>query len=185
MIARQKPPFTAIPDPPESVLHESRARFEAGQADLAQMAQEFGMALSTLKTRIARRWKWRAPTARKRGKPLVAKRRGRRGDARTRLNGSVRTVLKRELARLESEFASLPPDGDIERTTRVLASLVRTLVALARLDGVPARHSTQVAHAEPETPVDLARLRDDLARRLGAPDGPGEPAPDTGRSEPA
>ena len=180
MSARQKPPFTPIPDPPAPVLHEARARFEAGQADLAQMAQEFGMALSTLKGRIARSWKWRAPSARKRGKPVAMRRRGRRGDARTRLNGSVRTVLKRELARLESEFASLPPDGDIERTTRVLASLVRTLVALARLDGVPARHSTQVAHAEPETPVDLARLRDDLARRLGAPDGPEELAPDTG-----
>jgi hypothetical protein len=168
--------FTPIADPPDHVLAAARVRFETGQADLAQMARDFGMAVSTLKLRIRHRWKWRL---RRRRTP-----RGKSGQAvQKRLNGSVRSMLTRELAKLETEFSALPEDGDVERTTKVLASLVRILVAMARLDAPAARQPKQEPHADTEPPVDLARLRHDLARRLGAAEPEAAAAADAGEPE--
>jgi hypothetical protein len=181
MTSSQRQPFTPIADPPAQVLAEARARFETGHADLVQMAHDFGMALSTLKHRIRHRWRWqlhRAAPKRPRGKGHARSGTGSGRAVRTRLNGSVRGMLARELTRLEGEFSALP-EGDIERTTRVLANLVRILVAMARLDATPQRKSKQETHADQGAPVDLARLRDDLARRLGATGEPTDATRDT------
>ena len=160
-----RPHFTPIADPPADVLAHSRVQFEKGSVTLADLATRFGMSVSTLKARMARRWGWTPPRPARTNKAKKARK------ARTphlRLDGKVRGVLKRELARFEKELADLPPEGgDIERTTRVLASLVRTLAALARLETSPHRKGGAPVHDLNEPAPDMARIRDELVHRLG------------------
>ena len=161
----QRPHFTPIADPPANVLAHSRAQFEKGSVTLADLAKQFGMSVATLKARMAKRWGWIQPRP-PRATKLTKSRKVR--TPHLRLDGKVRGVLKRELARFEKELADLPPEGgDIERTTRVLASLVRTLAALARLETSPHRKGGAPVHDLNEPAPDMARIRDELVHRLG------------------
>jgi hypothetical protein len=183
-------PFAAVPDPAPDILVEARRRYEAGQVTMTALAAEFGIGRATLSARIARVWKWKAPRKRRKtvaGKPkpkpkpktktsAKAKPKGRIGGLRTKVRGA----LQRHLSKLESGLQGLPEDADMERTARILASLVKTLAELARLDGASGGRS-KGAHAPNHDPnhapadaadgaepaVDLAGLRADLARRLG------------------
>lgn len=162
--------FAPIADPPAEELAAARAQYLAGTVSVAQLARLFGMSEATLKRRIARRWLWeRTSGARSAASKKASGLRKRRGDVR----GKVRASLRRQLGRLERQLDTLAEDADVERTARILASLVRTLADLARLDGTrPAgsKGPDDDQHTD-AAPLDLAGLRADLARRLGGEGG--------------
>jgi hypothetical protein len=89
------------------------------------------------------------------------------GDSDAQLTDRLERALAREVASFEtSADPEASPDG---RNARILASLVKTLAELRKLEAAPKSKRRQGQANDGETgrpPRDLAALREDLARKL-------------------
>ena len=76
-------------------------------------------------------------------------------------------ALRREIARVESELENVAPPG-AERKARILASLVKTLADLRRLDEASKPNDSEASDERRDgaPPRDLATLRQALVDRL-------------------
>ena len=156
---------------------KARALYDSG-APVADVAAALGMKATAFRA-----------YRKKRGWPLRPSRFAKRADAPTPANAPADAptpaadapadvpVIRRQLEQVfNSNLASLQKrlsgDGatdDIERNARLLASLVKTLAELRRLEALdPARGADANAegHDDERPPRDLDTLRDELARAL-------------------
>ncbi|MDX6806555.1 hypothetical protein [Terrihabitans rhizophilus] len=80
----------------------------------------------------------------------------------------IRRTVEREISTVEDSLAridELVPRGDAEKAARTLASLVKTLIELQRLE---AGAGAGTAKDPDEDGIDIDEFRRDLARRLDA-----------------
>ncbi|MGQ4272454.1 hypothetical protein [Terrihabitans sp. B22-R8] len=78
----------------------------------------------------------------------------------------IRDIVEREVSGVEQTLRRmdrLAPRGDAEKAARTLASLVKTLTELQRLDANAAEQAK-----EPDDEIDIDEFRRELARRLDA-----------------
>ncbi|MGE3247029.1 MAG: hypothetical protein AB7F96_02705 [Beijerinckiaceae bacterium] len=96
------------------------------------------------------------------------------GSGTSALSRKVENAVRRELAGIEQNLGAKGDPADAERNARVLASLVKSLVELGRLEASRredgnAKEGSGGAHAEQSgerPPRNLAQLREELAARL-------------------
>ena len=174
--------FTARPFT-EAELAEARRRYEAGDS-LASIAAGLGISQTTLRRRRLR-WGWpERPAAggveadqrpvRKAAKPVAAAEDAAVGVDTRGLSRRVEAAVRRELSGLEKRLTGSADPAEAERNARVLASLVKSLVELGRLEAVRKQtgggghESSGVDATEDDRrpPRDLAELREALAARL-------------------
>jgi DNA-binding Lrp family transcriptional regulator len=171
--------FERRPDPDAATLADLRHRYDAGDINVRELADEIGLSLATARGRL-KEWNW-GP----------AKKKNTRGVGRDtlktdapRLRAVIRVKASAHVRKLESRLASPSEGDDIERLARTLASLVKTLAELQRADAM--NGSTDDRGADPSDSAgvgpDVARLRSDLVDRLvaaaasaGADDGSNPP----------
>jgi hypothetical protein len=183
--------FTRRPDPDAAVLADIRKRYDAGEIDVAGIAGELGLSPSTIGKRLGE-WGWRKRAAK--GKPAPRAKTRKRTTTKAvatvapragRPPESLPLLLKRLLG-LASRYVEileqrLPDDGggggELEGDPRVLASLVKLISDIARLQGRSGTPHDSGAEADdgdagfnhdPAAGVggDLARLKSDLVERL-------------------
>ena len=195
--------FTPVADPDVALLAQVRARFEAGELTLQAAANELGLTRSTLSKRIRGQWLWRLPprlakksTGRKTSAPRKTVAPAKSSPTQVDLSRDELSpeVLHRRLmvqiARLMRAIeANIDENGlpiDAERHGKLLSIVMKQQADAARLEDQAAiakrerqTHASDAASAA-DAPIDLARLRADLARRLaGNPQsGPAEPGPE-------
>ena len=185
--------FVRRPDPDAAVLTDIRKRYDAGEIDVSGIASELGLSRSTIGKRLGE-WGWRNGAAK--GKPASrAKRRKPTGGKsaavaapRARRPPESLPLWLRRLLALASRYVEileqrLPDDGgaggELESDPRILASLVKLISDIARLQGRNGSSHDSGADAddgdaEPSNVVgagagvggDLARLKSDLVERL-------------------
>lgn len=164
-------------------VEDARQRFDAGDS-IHSIASLLGVSGNTMRKYI-RLWEWPARPAkgRKATRPVEAP----DGDAidTRRLARRVEATVRKQLASIEQRIGGEADPADAERDARVLASLVKSLAELARLDaagavaagksaGAGGRKGTGGADDDltisggnaARPPRDLAELREELAARL-------------------
>jgi hypothetical protein len=157
-----------------------RRRFEPGELEnarrlyvetgtpVAEIAATLSLTPRSLAARISG-WGWPSRTRRTQAgdqgggtPPLTAE------DRRAGVVSRVRTTVEREIAQIEDSLARMEPlgspGGDPEKLARTLASLVKTLNELQRLDA----SAGGAAAKEPDDAMDIDEFRRELARRLDA-----------------
>lgn len=153
---------------PAAAVASARRLYEETRTPLAEIARGLGVAPATFRRRLAG-WGFspRGRTKPPRRKPVRPPREAPAApDEPARpldtlaMAERVGAALQRALPRIE---ASLEAGKDVERQARALASLVKTLGDLKRLENAGAA-------ATDEPGRDLAGLREELARRLGLAD---------------
>ena len=202
------PPFIALPDPDAALLAQTRARYESGEINLLEAARALGFSSKTLTHRIAHKWFWRVPrrlaaSKARRSLAEAARIKAPRAPRATKQKPirkselSPRALHRRlmeEIARLmraleaHVDESGLPTDP--ERHAKMMGLVVKLQADAARLDELinqPARERSRDGAADAANndaaaaAIDLARLRADLARKLGDAE-PG--AVDAGAGEP-
>ncbi len=184
-------PFQRIPDPDAATLADLRRRYDARDITAADLAREIGVSPGTLAKRLTE-WGWRrrGATTNKRVKPAKssasgsAKRPVAPPDAATGpddagpidfagdLKSLRRTLLgaaHHNVRELKDRIALAAGDQDVERLSRVAASIVKTIAELARLEGGNGTSNDNADSASSaETAADLARIKSDLVERIVA-----------------
>ncbi|RXF75464.1 hypothetical protein [Hansschlegelia zhihuaiae] len=151
---RNRRPANA-PTSPET-LAEARRLYETDGLTLAGIGERVGLHGVTV-CRLAKKHGWRRPAAAEKRRALVS---------------AIRTKVDREIAEVERVLsADGAPGAAVERSARTLASLVKTLRELARIDEDDARKAAgrrgaESGEDEDDAVADLDALRDALARRL-------------------
>jgi hypothetical protein len=188
------PPFIELPDPEATLLARTRARYEAGEITATKAAQALGFSRSTLTKRITHKWFWRVPQrlaaskarrtlrevakiASKRAKSAVALRPISRSETSPR---ALHRMIMVEIARLMRAIqANVDENGlpkDPERHVKMTSALVKLQADAVRLHDViksQNKERSRDAAADAANPdassatADLARLRADLAQKLG------------------
>jgi hypothetical protein len=158
-------------EPDDATIEGARKLYDEGQS-WKKVAAAFGVSVTTAKKYIAL-WEWPArevevppqfqkKSADPRDEPQEPTR-----DT-TELARRVETAVRKELTAIEKRVGSSTA-ASAERNARVLASLVKSLAELRKLDREEAQeqHRNEGDHDdEPRPPRDLARLRDELAADL-------------------
>jgi hypothetical protein len=145
----------------------SRARglYESGGAPIQAVADLLGIHRRTLQKR-ASALGWRRSLATPNGNQTQLEENvpvGRRA-----MVARIRRTVEREISTVEDSLAridELVPRGDAEKAARTLASLVKTLIELQRLE---AGAGADTAKDPDEDGIDIDEFRRDLARRLDA-----------------
>lgn len=132
----------------------TRRRYEAGDP-LAAIARDLGMAERTLRDRI-KEWGW-PPRTRSGVAPAPAV-------DRAALTALVRQAVEQELAKVERLLAGNGRSGGLGGPARTLATLVKTLAELRRLEA--AAPTAGAAEEDDGAYGDLDALRRELARRI-------------------
>lgn len=142
--------------PPET-LAEARRLYETTELTQADIGARVGLHHGTV-SRLAKKHGWRRPAAARKRRALVS---------------AIRTKVDREIAEVERVLsADGAPGTAVESSARTLASLVKTLRELAKIDEDEARERAARRGAqgngedEDDAVADLDALRDALARRL-------------------
>lgn len=158
--------------PPEKIA-EGRFLYEQTLMPLEDIAAAMGISRATLSKRL-NGWGWKKryydPHARSRAKlrnqqPEPTFRAYPREDSdRVELIKRMQNAVDQQLSVIEAITASGQTKSQAERTTRMFASLSRTLREMTRLDVPPP--APQEAPEEP--PRDLDELRRELSRKLAA-----------------
>ena len=187
------PPFIALPDPDAALLAQVRAQYESGEITLMQAAQTLGFSRSTLAQRITHKWFWRVPRrlaaskARRslaeaakikapRGKRAVQQKPIRKSELSPRaLHRRLMEEIARLMRALEAHVDESGLPTDPERHAKMMGLVVKLQADAARLDDLidqPARERSRdgaadAANTDAAAAIDLARLRADLARKLG------------------
>jgi len=149
----------------EHVLVCAQALYEQTDVPMTAIAELMGIAPSTLSARVLRHgWTLRPPCRLgKRKEPPPGALRGTMKD----LSARVRAQIERQIRLAEYDLSKPGPRGaranDSERAARTLASLVKTMTELKRLDG----EKTCDPRAEDDE-IDIDEFRRDVARRLEA-----------------
>ncbi len=161
-------PFQRRPDPDAATLADLRRRYDGGEITASGIAAAIGLSADTTRKRLIE-WGWLSPRPRK-GKP---KRKtvkvGALARGGQRLLKRVESEATRLLGVLEIDLASPTAEEDIERRARTLASLVKTLGELGRIQGGSGSSHGRDAAADPSAAgADLARIKSDLVARLVA-----------------
>ena len=188
------PPFIELPDPDATLLAQTRARYEAGEITATQAAQALGFSRSTLTKRITHKWFWRVPKrlaatkarrtlreaakiAPRRAKGAVALKPISRAESSPR---ALHRMIMVEIARLMRAIqANVDASGlpiDPERHVKMASAMVKLQADAVRLDDViesRTKERTRDAaadaanHDDASAAIHLARLRADLAQKLG------------------
>jgi hypothetical protein len=151
---RNRRPANA-PASPET-LAEARRLYETGGLTLAGIGERVGLHGVTV-CRLAKKHGWRRPAAAEKRRALVL---------------AIRTKVDREIAEVERALGAGGEPVAVERSARTLASLVKTLRELAKIDEDEARKAAgrrgaqESGEDEDDAVADLDALRDALARRL-------------------
>ena len=188
------PPFIALPDPDATLLAQTRARYEAGEITSAEAAKILGVSRSTLAHRITHKWFWRVPqrlAASKARRSLAeaakikAPRSPRAGQQKhipkselspKALHRRLMEEIARLMRALEAHVDETGLPTDPERHAKMMGLVVKLQADAARLDELikPATRertrdgAADAANHDPAAAaVDLARLRADLAHKLG------------------
>ena len=188
------PPFIALPDPDTTLLEQVRAQYEAGELSATQAAKTLGFSRTTLTHRITHKWFWRVPkrlAASKARRTLreaakIKAPRGPRALQQRRIPKSelspkaLHRRLMEEIARLmralEAHVDESGLPADPERHAKMMGLVVKLQADAARLDDLikpTARERSRdgaadaANHDPAAAAVDLARLRADLAHKLG------------------
>jgi hypothetical protein len=182
--------FIRRPDPDAAVLPDIRARYDTGEINVAGIADELGLSKSTIGKRLGE-WGWRKRAAT--AKPTPRAKKPKRTAAKAAAPIAARTkrppeslplLLKRLLA-LASRYVEileqrLPDEGgvggELESDPRILASLVKLISDIARLQGRNGSPNDTDAdadngdsgfnHVGAVAGGDVARLKSDLVERL-------------------
>ena len=179
--------FVRRADPDAAVLADIRKRYDAGEIDVAGIAAELGLSKSTIGKRLGE-WGWRKRAAKTKPTPRAKKQSRTRAAAvvaprAKRPPESLPRLLKRLLALasryVESLEQRLPDDGgaggELEGDPRILASLVKLISDIARLQGRNGSpHDSGVEGDDGDAGFnhdaivggDVARLKSDLVERL-------------------
>jgi len=170
-------PFTPLPEPDAILLDTVRALFESGTISKQEAARRLGMSAPTLTKRITKRWHWKIPSRLRTNRKLVADqarvlRKAKRveatlstQDVQQRLHTQI-TVLMRAIE------ANVGEDGlpiDAERHAKLVAAAFRLQAEAARQDEQKERgkDGQGTEQDDKDAAAELARLRDDLAAKLG------------------
>lgn len=164
-------------EPDVAAIEAARCQYENG-ASLKDLAARFGVSETTLR-RHARIWRWRLrpPAARRRAADVAADEEAvavavADTESERSTNALARRVeiaVRRELSAIERRLGA-STTASAERNARVLASLVKSLAELRKLDH-EAKASAAVRNEGDEDegarpPRDLARLREELEATL-------------------
>lgn len=154
-----------MPRQPIELPAGERDALRAGYLDgrpMAALAREAGVSVATLRRMI--REMELPPRRQARPRPAGA---GWQGRARLPVTARIRAAIEQELERIEGALAAEVEPAAGERAARTLASLVRTLNELRRLDEKEGRE------AEHGGTGDFDDIRRILARRLAGLRGSG------------
>lgn len=145
----------------------SRARrlYEGGGASIQAVADLLGIHKRTLQKRASALGWRRSPAVPNESRNQLEENVpvGRRA-----MVARIRRTVEREISTVEDSLAridELVPRGDAEKAARTLASLVKTLIELQRLE---AGAGADTAKDPDEDGIDIDEFRRDLARRLDA-----------------
>ena len=188
------PPFIALPDPDATLLAQVRAQYESGEITLMDAAKTLGFSRSTLTQRITHKWFWRVPPrlaaskARRslaeaakikapRAKRAVQQKPIRKSELSPRaLHRRLMEEIARLMRALEAHVDESGLPTDPERHAKMMGLVVKLQADAARLDDLidqPARERSRDGAADAANSdasaaaIDLARLRAELARKLG------------------
>ncbi len=188
------PPFIALPDPDATLLAQVRAQYESGEITLMDAAKTLGFSRSTLTQRITHKWFWRVPRrlaaskARRslaeaakikapRAKRAVQQKPIRKSELSPRaLHRRLMEEIARLMRALEAHVDESGLPTDPERHAKMMGLVVKLQADAARLDDLidqPARERSRDGAADAANSdasaaaIDLARLRAQLARKLG------------------
>ena len=188
------PPFIALPDPDATLLAQTRARYEAGKITLREAAQTLGFSRTTLTHRITHKWFWRVPkrlaaSKARRSLAEAAKIKAPRSPralpqkqipkselSPKALHRRVMEEIARLMRALEAHVDESGLPTDPERHAKMMGLVVKLQADAARLDELikpaarerPRDGAADAAnHDEAASAIDLARLRADLAQKLG------------------
>ena len=166
--------FARKPDPDAATLADLRRRYDAGELSAAALARELGLSPTTIRKRLVE-WGWT------RGRPPRgdAGERALHADA-ARLRKTVMEKARRQIKRLETKLSAPDGEEDSERVARLLASLVKTLADLKRMDMSHGHADDDHRAKGADAAVDLARIKTELVDRLVAAAAAG---PDEGHSD--
>lgn len=149
-------------------LAAARALFDQGRVPLPVIASTLGLTERGFRTLRQREgWPQRPKVPKPVAQPAAA---DDERDATAPLKARLDAAIRREIRRIERDGGKETPPG-AERKARILASLVKTLADLRRLDP-PGRRKTEAGDDENhgdtprETPRDMAALRRALVERL-------------------
>jgi hypothetical protein len=162
----------------ETIIDKAKLLYDVGVEPVAKVREMLGMSERQFNAfRLARGWPMRASPIRRRASagPASAKKPSRSLIAR------LEDAVEREFARAETALEKGGPKS-MEQSARVLASLVRSLSELKRMnrDAGPAPRGAEEGDesgadaSADEPPRRLAELREELARRLERLCGGGE-----------
>jgi hypothetical protein len=150
----------------ETTIDKAKLLYDAGVEPLTKLREMLGMSEKQFRTfRLANGWPMRASPIKRAAHDMPAPRAKPSKSLITRLEQAV----EREFARAES---ALQKGGakNIEASARVLASLVRSLSELKRMNRDASRaeegDESGADRSADEPPRELAELREELARRL-------------------
>ena len=148
---------------------KARALYDSG-APVAQVAAALGMKATAFRAfRKKRGWPLRDSPIGKRAAVAPHDGGGASPAKAAALRRRIEAMTDENLASVQQSLSSGGATEDIERNARLLASLVKTLAELRRLDALdPARGAADAVegHDDQRPPRDLDTLRDELARAL-------------------
>jgi len=162
-------------EPDDATIEVARNLYDEGQS-WKKVAAAFGVSVTTAKKYIAL-WEWPVREAeippQFQKKSADPKREPQDQPAEqprdtAALARRVETTVRKELTAIEKRMGS-STGASAERNARVLASLVKSLAELRKLDREDAQNQNRNEgdhDDEPRPPRDLARLRDELAADL-------------------
>ena len=159
--------FVRRPDPDAATLADLRRRYDAGDLSAAGIAMELGLSPWTIRKRLAE-WGWKRAADRSSRRPKK-----RRAGAKTlaadagRLRKVVRDKASRMIRRLETKLDAPENEEDAERIARTLASLVKTLAEIKRLEASNGNADDDASETGAPS-ADLARIKTELVDRLVA-----------------
>jgi hypothetical protein len=149
------------------VVDKAKLLYDAGVEPVAKVREMLGMSEHQFRAfRLEQGWPMRASPIR-RGDTSSAREPERKTSSRS-LIARLEEAVEREFARAETALESGGPKS-IEQSARVLASLVRSLAELKRMNRDAPRGEEDPSGADAsadEPPRRLAELREELARRI-------------------
>ena len=174
-------PFAPLPEPDATLLQNVRALFESGAISKQEAAKRLGMSAPTLNSRIAKRWHWKIPSRLRTNRTqLAAKpritRKAKRAEAAPVEALSTQDVQQRLHTQISVLMraieANVGEDGlpiDAERHAKLVAAAFRLQAEAARQDEQKERgkDGQGTEQDDKDAAAELARLRDDLAAKLG------------------
>ena len=160
-------------EPDDATIDAARKLYDEGQS-WKKVAAALGVSVTTAKKYIAL-WEWPAREAEVplqfQKKSAASQPQDEPGEQRrdtAALARRVEAAVRKELTAIEKRMGSSTA-ASAERNARVLASLVKSLAELRKLDREDAQDQNRNEgdhDDEPRPPRDLARLRDELAADL-------------------